>query len=434
MKGLVVNPLGELIEMPILSCHQEGFNVLEYFAASHGGRKGLADTALKTSFAGYLTRRLVDVAQDVLIMEKDCKTKEGLIISRKKVKEENEDLSKKIFGRILGSDTIDKKGKIIAKKGELVDEILAKKIEDSSVEEILVRSPVTCESLNGICQKCYGLDLAWRKFIDLGEAVGVVAAQSIGEPGTQLTLRTFHTGGVAQAIDITQGLPRVEEIFEARIPKGEAPMSEVDGEVIEIKKINHQKLIRIKPNDKKARVLEYIISEAVTLWVKNGDVVKKGDQLCEGHLNLKKFFRILGKNACQEYILSEIKKVYDIAGENINDKHFEIIIKQMFSQLKITYSGDSEFIQGEVISKKSFQEEVSRLKNLKKEIPKASEILMGIKNVALNSDSFLSAASFQETSRVLIRAAVEGKKDYLKGLKENVIIGRLIPVGTGFRE
>jgi len=434
MKGLVVNPLGQLIEMPILSCHQEGFNVLEYFAASHGGRKGLADTALKTSFAGYLTRRLVDVAQDVLIRQKDCRTKKGLIVNRKKVEEQNEDLSKRIFGRILGDNAIDKKGKIIAKKGELIEEILTKKIVDSSVEEILVRSPITCESLNGICQKCYGLDLAWRKLIDLGEAVGVVAAQSIGEPGTQLTLRTFHTGGVAQAIDITQGLPRVQEIFEAMIPKGEAPMSEVDGEIIEIKKINHQKFIRIKPNDKKSHVLEYVISETVTLWVKNGEEVKKGDQLCEGHLNLKKLFKILGKNACQEYILAEIKKVYDIAGENINNKHFEIIIKQMFSQLKITHSGDSEFIPGEVISKKSFQEEVDRLKSLKKETPKGSEILMGIKNVALNSDSLLSAASFQETSRVLIRAAVEGKKDYLKGLKENVIIGRLIPAGTGFRE
>jgi DNA-directed RNA polymerase subunit beta' len=434
MKGLVVNPLGQLIEMPILSCHQEGFNVLEYFAASHGGRKGLADTALKTSFAGYLTRRLVDVAQDVLIRQKDCRTKKGLIISRKKIKEQNADLSKKIFGRILGDNAVDKKGRIIAKRGELIDEILTKKIVDSSVEKILIRSPITCESLNGICQKCYGLDLAWRKPIDLGEAVGVVAAQSIGEPGTQLTLRTFHTGGVAQAVDITQGLPRVEEIFEVRIPKGEAPMSEVDGEIVEIKKINHQKFIRIKPNDKKARVLEYVVPEAVTLWVKNGEEVKKGDQLCEGHLNLKKLFRILGKNACQEYILAEIKKVYDIAGENINDKHFEIIIKQMFSQLKVTHSGDSEFIPGEVVSKKSFQEEVDRLKSLKKEVPKASEMLMGIKNVALNSDSLLSAASFQETSRVLIRAAVEGKKDYLKGLKENVIIGRLIPAGTGFRE
>jgi DNA-directed RNA polymerase subunit beta' len=261
-----------------------------------------------------------------------------------------------------------------------------------------------------------------------------VAAQSIGEPGTQLTLRTFHTGGVAQAIDITQGLPRVEEIFEARIPKGEAPISEADGEVIEIKKINHQKFIRIKPNDKKARVLEYVIPETVTLWVKNGEEIKKGNQLCEGHIDLKKLFKISGKDACQEYILAEIKKVYDIAGENINDKHFEIIIKQMFSQSKVTYSGDSEFIPGEVVSKRSFQEEVDRLKSLKKEVPKAGEILMGIKNVALSSDSLLSAASFQETSRVLIRAAVEGKKDYLKGLKENVIIGRLIPAGTGFRE
>jgi len=434
IKGLVVSPLGRLIEMPILSSHQEGFNVLEYFAASHGGRKGLADTALKTSFAGYLTRRLVDVAQDVLIREKDCGTKKGLIVNRKNVEEENKDLTRVIFGRILGSNAVDKKGKVIAKTGELIDEELAKKIVNSSVEEILIRSPITCESIDGVCQKCYGLDLAWKKLIDLGEAVGVVAAQSIGEPGTQLTLRTFHTGGVARAVDITQGLPRVEEIFEARIPKGEAPISEVDGEVIEITKIKHQTFIRIKPNEKKARIIEYVIPEAVTLWVKNGEEIKKGAQLCEGHIDIKKLFRVLGRDACQKYILEEIKKVYDIAGENINNKHFEIIIKQMFSQLKITYSGDSEFISGEVVSKRSFQEEVNRLKKLKKEVPKAKEMLMGIKNVALNSDSLLSAASFQETSRVLIRAAIEGKKDYLKGLKENVIIGRLIPAGTGFKE
>ena len=276
--------------------------------------------------------------------------------------------------------------------------------------------------------------MAWKKLIDLGEAVGVVAAQSIGEPGTQLTLRTFHTGGVARAVDITQGLPRVEEIFEARIPKGEAPISEVDGEIIEIKKIKHQTFIRIKPNEKKSRVLEYVIPEGITLWVKNGEKIKKGAQLCEGHIDIKKLFKVLGRDACQKYILTEIKKVYDIAGENINDKHFEIIIKQMFSQLKITHSGDSEFIPGEVVSKRTFQEEVNRLKKLKKEVPKGKEILMGIKNVALNSDSLLSAASFQETSRVLIRAAIEGKKDYLRGLKENVIIGRLIPAGTGFRE
>ena len=439
IKGLVVSPLGRLIEMPILSSHQEGFNVLEYFAASHGGRKGLADTALKTSFAGYLTRRLVDVAQDVLVREKDCGTKKGLIVNRKNIEKENRDLSRVIFGRVLGANAVDKKSKIIAKKGEFIDEELVKKIVNSSVEEILIRSPITCESINGVCQKCYGLDLAWKKPIDLGEAVGVVAAQSIGEPGTQLTLRTFHTGGVARAVDITQGLPRVEEIFEARIPKGEAPISEVDGEIIEIKKTKHQVFIRVKPNEtkpneKKSRIIEYVIPETVTLWVKNGEEIKKGTQLCEGHIDIKKLFKVLGRDACQKYILQEIKKVYDIAGENISDKHFEIIIKQMFSRLKITYSGDSEFICGEVISKKSFQEEVNRLKKLKKEVPKGNEIIMGIKNVALNSDSLLSAASFQETSRVLIKAAVEGKKDYLVGLKENVIIGRLIPAGTGFKE
>jgi DNA-directed RNA polymerase subunit beta' len=288
--------------------------------------------------------------------------------------------------------------------------------------------------LNGVCQKCYGLDLAWRKPIDKGEAVGVIAAQSIGEPGTQLTLRTFHTGGVAQAIDITQGLPRVEEIFEARIPKGEAPISEVEGTVMEINKINHQKIIQIKPKEKKSRLVEYAVPEVVTLWVKKGDTVKKGDQLCEGNVNLKKLLKVSGREICQQHILKEVKKVYKIAGEDISDKHFEIIVKQMFSQVKIVNKGDSEFIPGEIIPKKSFQETIQKMKELKKQPPKAEEILMGVKNVALNSESFLSAASFQETSRILIRAALEGQKDYLKGLKENVIIGRLIPAGTGFRE
>jgi DNA-directed RNA polymerase subunit beta' len=378
---------------------------------------------------------LVDVAQDIVIREKDCRTKKGLIIDKKKVEEEGEDLEKKIFGRILSKDVIDKKNRTVAKAGELLEEELVKKIVNSSAEEISIRSPLTCESLNGICQKCYGLDLAWKKLIDLGEAVGIVAAQSIGEPGTQLTLRTFHTGGVARAIDITQGLPRVQEIFEASLPKGEAPISEIDGEIIEIKKISHQKFIRIKPKEKKSRLVEYVIPELATLWVKTGDKVKKGDQLCEGNIDLKKLFKVLGKDACQEYILKGIKKVYNMAGEDIsNDKHFEIIIKQMFSQVEITDSGDSDFVPGEIVSKKSFQEETKNLKSLKKQAPKAREIILGIKRVALNSDSFLSAASFQETSRVLIRAATEGKKDYLKGLKENVIIGRLIPAGTGFIE
>ncbi|MDD3491473.1 MAG: DNA-directed RNA polymerase subunit beta' [Candidatus Pacebacteria bacterium] len=434
MKGLVVDPLGRSIEMPILSSHQEGFNVLEYFAASHGGRKGLADTALKTSFAGYLTRRLVDVAQDVIIKEENCRCKKGLLVNRKECELEDISFEKRIFGRYLAQNVVDKKGTIVLKTGELLDELNMEKVLKSSTEEVVVRSPLSCGCLDGVCQKCYGIDLAWRKPIDLGEAVGIVAAQSIGEPGTQLTLRTFHTGGVAQAIDITQGLPRVEEIFEARIPKGEAVISEVEGTVVDIKKVGHEKHVVIKTKEGKSSLVEYAIPEKVTLWVKKGEVVKKGDQLSEGNIDLKKLLKVLGREACQQYILKEVKKVYNIAGEDISEKHFEIMIKQMFSLVKITDKGASEFIPGEVVPKRVFEETAKELKTAGKKQPKSEEILMGIKNVALNSESFLSAASFQETSRILIRAAIEGKKDYLKGLKENVIIGRLIPAGTGFRK
>ncbi|MGE4554800.1 MAG: DNA-directed RNA polymerase subunit beta' [Candidatus Paceibacterota bacterium] len=445
IKGLVVNPAGELIEVPILSCHQEGFSVLEYFFASHGGRKGLADTALKTSFAGYLTRRLVDVAQAIIIKEEDCGTKKGILISKKATEEAGEDFEKRIYGRVLLEDIKNKNGEVILKKGELISLKEIKKIIENGIEEVWVRSPLTCESIDSVCQKCYGMDLGWRKMIDLGEAVGIVAAQSIGEPGTQLTLRTFHTGGVARVVDITQGLPRVEEIFEVKPPKGEAPISEVDGEVIEIEKIGNQKIIRIKPSSpisslkkkmkgkKEKEYVEYIIPATTTLWVKTGEKVKKGDQLAEGHLNLKKLFKIVGKDGTINYILKEVKKVYNIAGEDIHDKHFEVIIKQMFSLVKIVDRGDSDFIEGEVITKKSLMREIERLKNQGLKPPKYEEIIAGIKKVALNSDSFLAAASFLETRRVLVEAALEGKVDYLEGLKENVIIGRLIPAGTGFR-
>ena len=447
MKGLVVNPSGRLIEMPIISSHQEGFNVLEYFAASHGGRKGLADTALKTSRAGYLTRRLVDVAQDIVIQEEDCGTKKGLLLTKKEVEAIGEDFEEAIWGRYLARDVVTKKGKIIAKRNDLIDEKLAKKIS-LAVDEVMIRSPLTCESTDGVCQKCYGLDLAWKKPIELGEAVGIIAAQSIGEPGTQLTLRTFHTGGVARAVDITQGLPRVEEILEARTPRGEAPLSEAEGIIEEIEKVNHQKIIRLKPSDpsvmkkkrkdkrksKKSEFLEYVVPAATTLWVKKGDHVLKGQQLCEGSLDLKKLLKIAGEKACQQYILREVKKVYNIAGEKIHDKHFEIIIRQMFSRVKIIDSGDSDFIRGEIVEKRIFLKEKMHLKKEKKNPPRAEQVVMGIKNVALSSESFLSSASFQETSRVLIEAAIEGKVDYLRGLKENVIIGRLIPAGTGFRK
>jgi len=446
MKGLVVNPAGRIIDLPILNSHQEGFNVLEYFAASHGGRKGLADTALKTSFAGYLTRRLVDVSQEVIVREEDCHTKNGLKFNKKEVEEMGEKFEDKIQGRYLAQDAYDKKGNVILKANELIDDKLAKEIANDCVE-IIVRSPLTCESHYGVCQKCYGLDLGWLKPIDLGEAVGIIAAQAIGEPGTQLTLRTFHTGGVAQAVDITQGLPRVEELVEARIPKGEAQMSEVDGEVVDIEKAAHHKIIRIKPDNsiekrkktkqkkqKEADFIEYLIPEIATLWVKKGDKIKKGDQLCEGNLSLKKILKILGKEACQNYILKEIKKVYNLAGEKINDKHLEVIIRQMFSRVRVIDPGDTEFITGEIIEKEMFKEAIKKTKAQKKKPPQAEEIVLGIKNVALTSSSVLAPASFQETTRVLVKASLEAREDHLRGLKENVIIGRLIPAGTGFRK
>jgi len=446
MKGLVVNPAGRIIDLPILHSHQEGFDVLEYFAASHGGRKGLADTALKTSKAGYLTRRLVDVSQEVIIREEDCGTKEGVTISKKEAEEAGEKFEEKIYGRYLAQDAINSKGEIIARRNELITLELSKKIAEEC-DAVVVRSPLTCNTPYGVCQKCYGMDLAWLKPIDLGEAVGIVAAQSIGEPGTQLTLRTFHTGGVAQALDITRGLPRVEELVEARTPKGEAPISEVDGEVIDIEKQTHYNIVRIriesesnnetkKKKDKKASdVIEYKIPAINTLWVKVGDKVKKGDQLCEGSLNLRKILKILGKQACQKYILTEIKKVYnDAGGDKINDKHLEIIIRQMFSRVKVIEPNDSEFVPGEIIEKELYQKISNDLEKEGKKAPKVEEIVLGIKSVALTSSSVLAPASFQETTRVLVKASLEGRVDYLRGLKENVIIGRLIPAGTGFRK
>ncbi len=448
MKGLVVNPSGKIIELPILHSHQEGFDVLEYFAASHGGRKGLADTALKTSKAGYLTRRLIDVSQEVIVREEDCGTKGGIKISKQEVENAGEKFDEKIYGRYLAQDVLNKKGEIIARRNELITLELSKKIANE-VDEVIVRSPLTCETPYGVCQKCYGIDLAWLKPIDLGEAVGIVAAQSIGEPGTQLTLRTFHTGGVAQALDITRGLPRVEELVEARIPKGEAPISEVNGEVIDIEKQAHYNIVRIKIEKEKQNeeekpkkntkstndVIEYKIPNINTLWVKVGDKVKKGDQLCEGSLNLKKVLRISGKEACQKYILAEIKKVYqDAGGDKINDKHLEIIIRQMFSRVKVIEPNDSEFVQGEIIEKELYQKISKEFEKQGKKPPKVEEIVLGIKTVALTSSSVLAPASFQETTRVLVQASLEGRVDYLRGLKENVIIGRLIPAGTGFRK
>jgi len=435
MKGLVINPAGQIIELPIRSSFKEGFDVLEYFISTHGARKGTADTALRTSTAGYLTRRLVDVAHEVIVSMEDCGDKTGFLVRRKEAEEIEQDFIYKIVGRISVEDIKIKNKKIVA-KGEIIDWKKAREIEESGIEEIRVRSPITCRAVRGICQKCYGWDLGYNKLVKLGEAVGIVAAQAIGEPGTQLTMRTFHTGGVAGGGDITFGLPRVQEVFEARTPGGKAEISAVDGKVIDITSENIIK-IRVKKSNsrtKKEEIVKYKVPPQTAILVKKGQEIKKGQQLFEGSLDIKEVFRTKGKEETQRYILKEIQKIYVSQGVLIHDKHIEIIIRQMFSRVKIKNPGDSKFVRGEIVEKSVLLEENAKLKKENKEPAKGVVIPLGITRVALSTDSFLSAASFQETSRVLIKAALEGKEDRLNGLKENVIIGKLIPAGTGFRK
>ena len=446
MKGLVVNPVGQIIELPVKSSYKEGFNVLEYFISTHGARKGTADTALRTSTAGYLTRRLVDVAHEVIISEEDCGDDKGFEILKKDAEEIGQNFLFKIVGRIC-LEAI----RGIIKKGEIVDWEKGQKIVDSKIEKVIVRSPLGCKSARGICQKCYGWDLGSNQLIKLGEAAGVVAAQAIGEPGTQLTMRTFHTGGVAGGGDITFGLPRVQEIFEARTPGGRAEISKVEGKVLEI---TPERIIKIKasssiknssdsydpkvktkkPKPKSSEIVEYKIPPKMTIWVKAGDKVEKGQQLCEGNLELKELYKLSGRDKTQRYIIKEVQKIYVSQGAPIHDKHVEIMVRQMFSRVRIKEPGATNFTPGEVIERAKFFETNSQLKKEKKETIVGVPILLGISRVALTTDSFLSAASFQETSRVLIKGSLEGKEDKLKGLKENVIIGKLIPAGTGFRK
>ncbi len=431
MKGLVTNPLGEIIELPVKSSYKEGFNVLEYFISTHGARKGTVDTALRTAKAGYLTRRLIDVAHEVIVTEEDCKDRKGIIVSRKEAEEIGQDFIFKIIGRTVAEDVKDRKGKLIVQKGEIIDWEKADKIIEEKIEEIRVRSPLTCKTKRGVCQKCYGWDLGNNRLIKLGEAVGIVAAQAIGEPGTQLTLRTFHTGGVAGGGDITQGLPRVEEVFEARSVSGEAVLSLSDGKVVEVDK--KKKIIKVKAKNPN-KIIEYKIPPESAIWVKKGQEIKKGDQLCEGNIDVKKLFKLVGAERTQKYILKEVQRIYASQGVDIHDKHIEIIIRQMFSRLKVKNPGESDFLPGEIVEKPLLLEENEKLKSKGKKPATFQQIILGISRVALTTDSFLSAASFQETSRVLIRAALEGKEDKLRGLKENVILGRLIPAGTGFRK
>ncbi len=427
MKGLVQNPKGEIIELPLRSSLKEGLSVLEYFISTHGARKGTTDTALKTAQAGYLTRRLVDVAQDITVAEEDCKTKEGLAVVRADGKDFNLPLGTRVFSRTMLEDV--KIGKrVVVKAGEIVDRAAADLIEKSDIEVVKVRSPIACKTLYGVCAKCYGYDLGDNKPVQHGAAVGVVAAQSIGEPGTQLTMRTFHTGGVA-GIDITHGLPRIEEIFEARPPKGRAALSPVDGVVTKIEDRGALKVIVIKAEGKKKEV-ELSLPRSAMIFVSSGKEVHRGDQLSEGNLDLRELLEFKGISEVERYIASEVQHIYLSEGAYINNKHIEVIVRQMFARVRIKDAGDApDFVAGEIIEKPKFLTVNRELKRAGRTPAKAEQILMGITQISLTTESFLSAASFQDTARVLVRGAVEGRIDRLRGLKENVIIGRLIPVG-----
>jgi DNA-directed RNA polymerase subunit beta' len=434
MKGLMAGPTGETIELPIKSCFKEGLNVLEYFISTHGARKGMADTALRTATAGYLTRRLVDVSQDIIVRESDCHEKIGAYIYKEDSDRIGQSFAARVIGRVLTEDVVDvKTGEVIAEKGEIVTKEQGEQIAKLNIEKVKIRNVVTCKTARGVCQKCYGIDLGRGNLVEIGQAVGIVAAQAIGEPGTQLTMRTFHIGGVAGS-DITQGLPRVEEIFEARPPKGEAIISEANGKVVSVENFEKNIIVKIEAEDKQKTVREYLVPGGSTLKVVAGDLIGQGGQLSEGHVDLKKLYKTMGWEAVYRYIIREIQEVYAAQGEGINDKHIEVIIRQMFSRVMILTEGDTSFSVGDIVEKDEFNDASAEIKKTGGEKAVGEKMLLGITKVALSTDSFLSAASFQETARVLINAAVRGKEDKLRGLKENVIIGKLIPAGTGYKK
>ncbi len=505
MKGLVASPSGEIIELPVKGNFKEGFDVLEFFISSHGTRKGLSDTALRTANAGYLTRRLVDVAQDVVVTIEDCGDAIGEVFTRAQSEQMGEKLSERVMGRFVVAD-VKHKRKTLVKAGEVITEKSTREIEENGVEIVHVRSVLQCRLPKGVCVKCYGYDLALNAIVKKGIAVGIIAAQSIGEPGTQLTMRTFHLGGVAGGGDITQGLPRVEELFEARKPKRAAVLADVAGTVeiqdadgkiitgptgrkifegrrgqkiisVHFEGIDEMKIavkkedeIKVKDGEKvkkgdtlmvrgtsgedveakyagkvslgdEALILsyegrhtrEYIIPLGYKLWVKDGDTVQKGDQLTEGSIDLQELFDLKGRDAVQRYILSEIQEIYASQGQRLNDKHIEIIIRQMFSRIYVEDPGDTDLLPGEIVEKAQITSVNDVAGTEKKKEAGGRELFLGISKISLSTQSFLSAASFQETSKVLINAAITGKIDTLTGLKENVIIGRLIPAGSGFR-
>ena len=434
MKGLIQGPTGRIIDFPITTAFKEGLSPIEYFITTHGSRKGLADTALNTAKAGYLTRRLVDVAQDVVITSEDCGTKDGKWMKKDNVLGIEIPLAKQIRGRVLAGDLKDAAGNVVHKRGFLITKEQALKIEASGITDVFVRTPLTCKTTYGICKMCYGLDLGRNHIVDVGEAVGIVAAQAIGEPGTQLTLRTFHAGGVA-GVDITAGLPRVEEIFERRMPKNAAVVAHEDGTVIDIRDNNSERVIVVLHDTKvdgKSNETEYVIPPHRLPTVKKGQDVKKGDLMTDGSADISEIFKYGGHERAEEYIIHEINKVYELQGASISRKHIEIIIRQMFSRKKVKDAANTSFSPGEIVEAIELTEENERVEKEGGKKAVAETIVLGISETALTTKSWLSAASFQNTNRVLITNAIRGGVDTLRGLKENVIIGRLIPAGTGF--
>ena len=444
MKGLIQNTAGVTIEVPIISSMMEGLNPIEYFMSTHGARKGLTDTALGTAKAGYLTRRLFDVAQDSIVTEKDCGTKRGVKINRISASGIQTNYAKALLGRVLVEDVKNQNlsdgkagGAALFKKSRYLSAEDAEAISASSVAAVVVRSPMSCETRYGVCQTCYGMDLTTQELVDLGEAVGTVAAQAIGEPGTQLTMRTFHQGGVASiGGDITSGLPRVEEVFEKRSPKNPAVISKSDGIVAEIKEEGREKIIVVAPlsghGKKDGSAYEYLAPYPRVPLVKGGDTVSKGQILTDGSADLDDLFDYAGRAAVQEYIITEASKIYEMQGALVSRKHLEVIVKQMFSRMKITDAGDTDYSVGDIVEDWEFVKSVAEMESANKLPPQAREIVLGIKESALSRRSFLSAASFEQTTKILINAALRGSVDRLRGLKENVILGRLIPSGTGF--
>jgi len=495
MRGLMADPSGRIIDVPVRSNFREGMTVLEYFISTHGARKGLADTALRTADSGYLTRRLVDVAQDVITRDDDCGTEEGSWITREDSSDEKE-FRRRLVGRLAAAPIRDasvkvKKGEeqpVLADRNDEITEELAVRIEAAGIAEVLVRSPLTCEARYGVCRACYGRNLATGEMVASGEAVGIIAAQSIGEPGTQLTMRTFHTGGVA-GLDITAGLPRVEELFEARVPKGKAEISHIDG-IVEILRSDtgtkvkvtstevydtslalpkgaemlaapgdsveaNQVIARFKSGDGPTDVAspvkgflvkgtdglavraedvverEYTIPHNAKLLVENGQEIRAGDGITDGPINPQEYLETRGKDAVQRYLVKEVQKVYRSQGVTINDKHIEIIVRQMLRKVRIDQPGDVDLLPTELIDRLDFEEENNKVLSEGGEPATAQTVLLGVTKASLNTSSFLAAASFQETTRVLTEAAINGAKDHLIGLKENVIIGKLIPAGTG---